>query len=66
MNEADYPINKVKCVTEQFQFLKPTGVFYETKTELVDLMEDTEHLSFPFPIIFQLVNGMLTHNLRVS
>ena len=64
MNEADYSINKVKYVTEQFQFLKPTGVFYETKTELVDLMEDTEQLSLPFPIIFHLVNGMF-HNLSV-
>ena len=62
MNEADYSINEIKYVTEQFQFKKPTGVFYEVKKELGDLVEDTKYLSMPFPIIFQLVNGMF-HNL---
>ena len=64
MNDADYSINKIKLVTQQFQFLKPIGVFYEVKQELGDLVELTEHLSLPFPIIFQLVNGMF-HNLSV-
>ena len=57
MSEEVYSINEMIHLARKLQYIKPVGVVYEVKKDWSILAEDIEHQSWPFPIIFQHVNG---------
>ena len=65
MSEEVYSFNEMMQLAAKFQDIKPLGVVYEVKQEWRNLAEDTERQSWPFPIIFQHVNGK-SHKPSIS
>ena len=61
MSESSHSLNEVRHLAKRLQYSKPVGVVYSYKVKK-DLsifeVEDGEDQNWPFPIIFQYVNGM--------
>ena len=61
MSESSHSLNEVRHLAKRLQYSKPVGVVYEVKKDL-SIYKVEEDQNWPFPIIFQYVNGMYHDN----
>ena len=53
----EFSVLELKNLAENLMKIKPVGVVYEGKKHLRLLANDVEHHTWPFPLIFEKVNG---------